>query len=115
MHRTLLVIAALAAIALATPTQAGASGYVPGEVIVKYKDGTSAKVQDKVEAAAGTEAERAVPGGSEQLAIEDGASVKQTVAELKKDPNVDYAVPNYRAHASNFIPNDPAFGLQWNL
>ena len=43
-----------------------------------------------------------MPGGSEQLAIEDGDSVRETVAELEAHPNVAYAVPNYRAHAAAF-------------
>jgi serine protease len=123
MHRIPFLTAALAAIALAVPSLAMAGDYVPGQVIVKYKDGTSATVQDKVEASTGTEGKHGVPGGSDQLAIEDGASVRQTVSELKKNPNVAYAVPNYIAHAtgtyptrsSGFIPNDPGFGLQWNL
>ena len=115
MHRIPLFLAALTAIALTAPSQAAAGGYVPGEVIVKYKDGTTGRVQQKVEAVTGTDTERAVPGGSRQLGIEDGDSVKETVKELRKDPNVAYAVPNYRAHASWFIPNDPGFRLQWNL
>jgi serine protease len=115
MHRIPFLMAAVAAIALAAPPFAKADGYVPGEVIVRYKDGTTGKVQEKVEDVTGTETEAAVPGGSRQLAIEDGDSVKETVAELRKDPNVAYAVPNYRARASGFIPNDPGFRLQWNL
>jgi len=115
MHRIPLLTAAMAATALILPSLAGASGYVPGEVIVRYKDGTAGRVQEKVEDVTGTQTERPVPGGSEQLAIEDGDSVKETVAELREDPNVAYAVPNYRAHASGFVPNDPGFRLQWNL
>ena len=108
-------MAALTAIALVAPSQAAASAYVPGEVIVKYKDGTTGSAEQKVEAATGTDTERAIPGGSRQLEIEDGDSVTDTVAELRKDPNVAYAVPNYKAHASGLVPNDPSFGLQWNL
>ncbi len=115
MHRIPLLTAALAAIALVVPSQAGASAYVPGEVLVKYKDGTTGTVKQKVEAGAGTDVEARIPGGSEQLDIEDGGSVKDTVAELRKDPNVDYAVPNYVARASGFVPNDSGFYLQWNL
>jgi len=116
MLRIPFLTAALTAIALVAPSQAAAaSPYVSGEVIVKYKDGTSGSVKQKVEAVAGTDTQQAIPGGSRQLEIEDGDSVKDTVAELRKDPNVAYAVPNYKAHASGLVPNDPAFGLQWNL
>lgn len=114
MHRVPLLSAALTAIALAVPSQAGAAEYVRDEVIVKYRDGTTRAVKQKVEAGTGTDLERGVPGGSQQLEIEDGASVKQTVEELREDPNVEYAVPNYVARAS-LVPNDPGFYLQWNL
>jgi serine protease len=63
----------------------------------------------------GTEAERTLAGGSQQLAIEDGDSVRETLAELRADPNVAYAVPNHVARAAAFVPNDPDFRLQWNL
>ena len=115
MHRIPLLVAAVAAIALSLPSPAGASGYVPGEVIVRYKDGTTGRAEQKVEASTGTETEQAVPGGSQQLAIEDGESVAETIEELKKDPRVAYAVPNFKAHASGFMPNDPGFKMQWNL
>ena len=115
MHRVPLLSAALAAFALAVPSQAGAAAYVPGEVLVKYKDGTTGTVEQKVEASTGTDREAAIPGGSRQLAIEDGASVKETVAELRKDPRVEYAVPNYVARASALMPNDEGFSLQWHL
>lgn len=115
MHRTPLLTAALTALVIATPSQAVAAPYSPGEVIVKYKDGTTGAVKQDVEAGAGTDAERAVPGGSRQLAIEDGGSVRHTVRELRKDPNVDYAVPNFVARATAFIPNDPGFRRQWNF
>jgi len=64
MLRIPLLLAALTAIALAVPSQASAGAYVPGEVLVRYKDGTSGTVKQKVEAATGTEAEATVPGGS---------------------------------------------------
>jgi serine protease len=105
----------LAALALLLAPTAEAADYVPGEVIVKYRDGTPAALESTVEHVTGTDTAQQLPGGSEQLAIADGKSVGQTVAELREDPNVAYAVPNYVAHASQWIPNDPGFHLQWNL
>jgi serine protease len=109
----LAVLVALAAFAL--PAGAAASDYVPGEVIVHYEDGTSAHAEASVEDRTGTVTEQTIPGGSDQLAIEDGDSVRQTIDELEAQPNVAYAVPNWRAHAAAFTPNDPGFRLQWNL
>jgi len=77
-----------------------ATEYVPGEVLVKYRGGTAAKAQDSIQ--------------STTVKVHAGETVRQTVDELRRDPEVAYAVPNYIAHAS-FTPNDPNFGLQWNL
>jgi serine protease len=85
------IAAVLALLSLAGP--AAAADYVPGEVVVKYDDGGSAKVQE----------------------IADGDSVRETIAELRDDPDVAYAVPNHIARAAQFTPNDPGFRLQWNL
>ena len=113
----LLLPAALALIVLAAAPAASAADYVPGQVIVKYEDGTTGTVRNGVERYSGTERRRTLPGGATQLAIADGKSVGQTVAELKADPSVAYAVPNYVAHIAGapLFPNDPGFHLQWNL
>ena len=47
--------------------------------------------------------------------MRDGDTVRETLSELRADPNVAYAVPNYIARASAFRPNDPAFRRQWNF
>jgi serine protease len=109
-----LLLTALALLMVA-PAGARASGYVPDEVIVHYENGTGGGVAAQVAAEAGTQPVQALPGGSEQLQIDDGASVRATIAELKADPNVAYAVPNWRARAAAEVPNDPFFRLQWNL
>jgi serine protease len=112
-----LLVALLTLTALAVPAgaTAAADDYVPGEVIVKYEDDTNAHAASTVEKLSGTDAQQNLPGGSERLAIEDGDSVPETISELRRNPNVAYAVPNWKAHAAAFIPNDPDFGRQWNL
>jgi serine protease len=89
------LIAIGALVALLTPAAtAAAADYVPGEVVVKYKNGGSARVHQ----------------------IRDGDSVRETVAELSRKPDVKYAVPNHIARASQaFTPNDPDFLRQWHL
>ena len=115
MNRIPLLLAALAAAALLSASPAEAETYVPGEVIVKYRDGTSGIAQQAVEQTTGTDILLEAPGGTAQLEIEDGDSVRQTVDELQSDPSVAYARPNYVARASAFVPDDPAFPRQWNL
>jgi serine protease len=109
-----LLLAALALLLL-VPAGARAADYVPDEVIVRYDEGTGGGVAARVAAEAGAEAVQTLPGGSEQLAIDDGDSVRETIAELREDPNVTYAVPNWRAHAAAGVPDDPGFRLQWNF
>src|SRR5215210_1395435 len=92
MQIRFLFPAVLALLLLAAP--ASAAEYVPGEVLVKYKDAS----------------------GSKQLGLRDGDTVKEAISELNADPDVAYAVPNYIAHAAApLYPNDPGFRLQWNL
>ena len=108
------LLAALALLLLA-PAAARAADYVPDEVIVRYEEGTGGGVAAQVAAEAGTEPVEALPGGSEQLSIDDGESVRETIAELREDPNVAYAVPNWRAHAAAGATSDPGSRLQWNF
>jgi serine protease len=115
MRYRLLLLAALASALIAVPPVAAAAPYVPNQVIVHYKDGTSGIRQDRVQDRTGTGAGAALPGGSQRLEIEDGDSVGQTVTQLKKNEDVAYAVPNFIAHAAALHPNDPAFGRQWNF
>jgi serine protease len=93
MPMRLHLLAVMAALAVLVPAaSAAAADYVPGEVVVKYED-----------------------GGARVHRIEDGESVRHTIAELRDDPGVEYAVPNHIARAAQWTPNDPAFGRQWNL
>jgi serine protease len=110
-----LLLLILALLALALPASAGASGYVPDEVIVRYEDGATVGGAAAARAEADTETEQVLAGGSEQLAIEDGDSVRETIDELEDDPNVAYAVPNWRAQAAALPASDPATRRQWNL
>jgi serine protease len=111
----MLLPAAVALIVLAAPGGAAAADYVPGRVIVKYRDAASAEQRARVEDKTGTNSSQALPGGSKQLTIPEGGSVAQTIAALRRDPNVAYAVPDYLAHASALHPNDPGFRRQWNF
>jgi serine protease len=108
------LLLAAAVLLLTLPAGARAADYVPDEVIVHYEQGTGGGVAAQVAAEAGADPVQALPGGSEQLQIHDGDSVRETIAELKADPNVAYAVPNWRARAAA-DPDDPSFRLQWNL
>jgi serine protease len=97
--RTLL-LAAVGTVLLAPA--AGAAGYVPDEVVVRYAP-ESAPVTRVVK-------------------VRDGSSVPEAIARLRTKPGVLSATPNYIARAS-FTPDDPGrdqapggwLGLQWNF
>ena len=115
--------------------------YVPGEVIVKYKDGTIAALAAEGSGPVALEAlgaEVAVDfsaGGLtnlQALDITGPISVKEAIAELENSPYVAYAEPNYIISLSlpetdpagpdevgDFsalaYPNDPKFSDQWGL
>lgn len=114
--------ATVAAFLIAPSAGARAASYVPGEVIVKYHDRTSRSARAAVQRHTHTRYAGKLPGGPRTLRIADGSSVPAKLAELRRQGDVEYAVPNYIAHAS-WIPNDPGLAgtaggwqaLQWNL
>jgi serine protease len=121
--RLILLLAAAAAVLLAAAPQAGAAPYVRGRVIVGYAFGTSAKARAAIARTAGTTGGSRLPEGSRMVHTRRGETVPAAVARLKRDPRVRYAVPDYIAHASGFIPNDTGSSgaqsawqdLQWNF
>jgi serine protease len=118
----LLVPAAAAATLLAAVPQAGAAPYAPGRVIVGYQHGLSPGQRASVAHAARTVGGKRLPAGARLVRTQPGESVGQTVTRLRRDPRVRYAVPDYKAHISGFLPNDTGIGgpgawatLQWNF
>jgi serine protease len=100
----------------------------PGRVIVRYAAGSTHPERARIQHEARVRTlDSALPGGARAVAIGPGSSVDATVAELRRHPSVEYAVPDYRAHLAQsgppvFIPNDPGRGgaanwqaVQWNF
>jgi serine protease len=86
----LLLLALVALLPLAATAQA--ADYVPGEVVVGHEDGSVHTVDTAA-----------------------GQSVGEAIEKLRAHPKVAYAVPNYVAHAAQYIPNDPFLRKQWNF
>jgi serine protease len=91
--------------------------YVPGEVLVKFRDGTSpagrgralSVMRGPVDAAQTTwvgEVMRARTTGE--------PDAEAAAAALRRQPEVEWAQPNYlrRLHSA---PNDPSYSRQWNF
>ena len=120
--RRVLAAAALGATlpASATASAADISGaegarHAPGEVLVRYEPGTGAGGRRQVREGIDADLERrlAIPR-AELLALPQGRSVGAAVAELRDEPEVAFAEPNYVYRLAT-TPNDPEFSNQWAL
>jgi serine protease len=89
--------------------------YVPGEILVKFSPGVSeAKIKD-LNSNHGTSVTYTSPyAGFKKLIIPKTKSVEEMVEIYSKNPNVEYAVPNYVMHAA-VAPDDPFYKYQWNF
>lgn len=88
--------------------------YVPGEVLVKFREGAGAGALDSLEKAVGaTASERPAYTDFEIIRLGD-ERVEGALSRLRSSGLVEYAEPNYIRRA-DFTPNDPLFSQQWNL
>ncbi|MEW6327440.1 MAG: S8 family serine peptidase [Thermodesulfobacteriota bacterium] len=89
--------------------------YTPGEIIVKFKPGVSDNVIRALNQRQGCSVlSKSRFAGFKRLRIPKGRTVEEMVEIYGKDPNVEYAEPNYTAHAL-LIPNDPLYSYQWHM
>jgi len=116
--------------------------YVPGEIIVKYKDSiiegkrTSSvssvdnkndiQKKEKVFNSPNKEAKtrtadieskknRPSLDSVYKLTFPKDADLEKIIREYKEDPNIEYAHLNYLATLQTTTPNDPGFASQWGL
>ncbi len=99
------------------------SAYVPGEVIVKFKE---SRVDLKNASGIAKSSQFAV---RQNLLVKENIrranltvlktkgeeTVESAIARLKKDADVLYAEPNYRRYPSGITTNDTSRGLLWGL
>ncbi len=101
--------------------------YRAGAVLIAFRPGVSATRQLAIERAVGTRSARTLgpavapakhlragrpPATGPILLRVSSSGVLAAVRELRSDPRVAYAEPDYLMHASA-TPNDPSFVLQW--
>jgi subtilisin family serine protease len=107
-----------------TQTKRGRPAFVPGEVLVRYRNESTARSKSASVRVA------AIDGSLVQLDLQrfDGSDLIEglrlarvapedtlkAVAALRQQPDVLYAEPNYILHA-DVTPNDPNFGTQYAL
>jgi serine protease len=97
----------------------GRSGaaYVPGRVIVKFKDGTSPAAQSRAMSAASRSAAmsaRPEYANFDVVTIDAGEDAEAVAQAFSARADVEYAQAAYRMH-TRFVPNDAFYHDQWNL
>ncbi len=91
--------------------------HVPGEVIVRFRDGVpefnKSLARSRV---SGTRLLRAfkILDGLEHHRLPRNVSVEEAIAKHRQDPDVLYAEPNFIVSTTN-TPNDSRFGELWGL
>ncbi|HAW49729.1 TPA: hypothetical protein DCX16_02105 [bacterium] len=90
------------------------SDYVPGEVLVKLK-GKKTGIQSSFILSIDV---LSLEDRIYKLKLKKSSDIFKVIDELMKDPNVEYAEPNYIRKIQNIknaVPNDPYLDQQWGL
>lgn len=128
MFRWILHLAAVSSVVAALfliPCPALAEGpeqeasFVPGEVLVKFKEGLAGTDEGKVKKELGLNTLEQITGLDVQKVQVNPGDEKNILEQLKDDPSVEYAGLNYVLRAVDTYPNDtyfnPSYSAQWGL
>jgi subtilisin family serine protease len=89
--------------------------YRPDEVLVKFKPTLSEQTIDATIASyQGKKIKRIPRINVYKIKIQEGTTLEETLFALRRNPDVEYAEPNYIAYITE-TPNDPLFDLQYAL
>lgn len=104
-----------------TPSSTSASDQsltnaAPDRLIVKYKSGLGdtirQRIRDRIRLGVLT---RLNYINSELVKIPQGRNLRDVMAELKQDPNVEYVEPDFKVHTTATLSNDPYANVLWGL
>lgn len=112
-----LILTPTRALALVEAANQGLD-YVPGEVVIKFKDGVSATGQQRALAALRTRPAASELRWNGTVAVWSDPAERDArvlAAQLATQPEVAYAEPNF-LFRHKLTPNDPSFSArQWNM
>ncbi|MDP3956248.1 MAG: S8 family serine peptidase [bacterium] len=99
------------------------NGYIEGEILVKYKNNkiNLNTVSGRTAASNFTDSkslekkEDLRKNNISVVRINDAKTVEQKIAELRNDPNVEYAQPNYQYYPTDINTDDTNKDLLWGL
>jgi subtilisin family serine protease len=88
---------------------------VGGEVLVKFRGEPSAATVATYDRLIDGRTRSRVGRGGARLMESDSFDLETLLAFLEKQPDIEYAEPNYLLYANDTTPNDPLFPLLWGL
>jgi YD repeat-containing protein len=88
-----------------------------GELIVRFRQEVSEQEKEELAASRGVRRGRRVRGESrlDKLTLPAGRDLDALASELRLNPAVEFAEPNYLIKRNELTPDDPRFGEQWSL
>ncbi|HYY58406.1 MAG TPA: S8 family peptidase, partial [Pyrinomonadaceae bacterium] len=88
-----------------------------GEVLVRFREGIAEADKSALAGSLGARRGRRVRGKSriERLNLTSGRDPQAVAAELRLNPKVELAEPNFLLHHDELVPDDGRFGEQWAL
>jgi serine protease len=96
-----------------------AGTFVPGELIVQFREDTDDGVIERtLREAGGARARRAYRGQRYLVTVDPSQSISEAMTTLRARAEVDYVERNAvirKAQGSTFTPNDTRFPIQWNF
>jgi serine protease len=112
--RTCVAVCALLA-TIVPSVSVTAADVVPGEILVKFKPGATDRLAQQTVSARGAEVLYTSPyAGFRKVRVRRAALTERVIEQLRRNPWVEYAVPNSIAHA-HFSPNDGYYPYQWHF
>jgi subtilisin family serine protease len=97
-----------------TAGQPGSPPYVPGEVIIKFKNGATEQEREQVRSALGGAHLRGLGRIQAELRRLGTLTVEEALTQYRGHPKVEYIEPNYILNAIE-TPNDARFGELYGL
>ncbi len=90
-------------------------GYVANEIIIKYKSHVSSLSQkNSIEKIGALQVKKLMQSGLSKIKISNDKDLQTSINDLRQDPEVEFAQPNYIYSISN-SPNDPFYSKEWGL
>jgi serine protease len=97
------------------PPRTGGSTYLPGSIVVKFRDGTPMTARRAVANLVDGEMTQVMSNANfDVLRLDAGVDAERVAARLSAQPDVDYAQARYLARP-HYVPNDPFYSRQWNF